>query len=157
VDNAGLVSDIVALPSVPTMVVFYSTMILTIVSGIYYHRKGKGGYLFSGFSAVNFVVSILSTLSFISLFFYELPTHHCPFCILQKEYGYIGYPLYLSLFGATILGLGVGVLMPFRNVGSLSEILPSIQKRIALAAVILFFVFAAIVTCRVVTSNYILS
>jgi len=41
----------------------------------------------------------MAILSFISVYFYELPTHHCPFCILQKEYGYVGYPLYLTLFG----------------------------------------------------------
>jgi hypothetical protein len=75
----------------------------------------------------------------------ELPTHHCPFCILQKEYGYIGYPLYLLLFAGAILGMGVGVLMPFRDIRSLSESIPATQKRMALAAVALFILFAIIV------------
>ncbi len=156
IDSVGIASDIAALPSIPMEIAFYGTMTLTLASGAYYCLKEKGGYLFSACSALTFIVSILSILSFISLYFYELPTHHCPFCILQKEYGYIGYPLYLTLLMGTILGLGVGVLMPFKGIKSLSEILPPLQKRIALLAVILFLTFAVIVTCRVVTSGFIL-
>ena len=55
-----------------------------------FYLKNKGAYLFASLSGIAFVVSLASILSFISLYFYELPTHHCPFCILQKEYGYIG-------------------------------------------------------------------
>jgi hypothetical protein len=155
-DSVGIASDIAALPSVPMRTAFYGTMALTLASGTYYYLKGKGGYLFSAASALSFIVSIMSILSFISLYFYELPTHHCPFCILQKEYGYIGYPLYLTLLMGTILGVGVGVLMPFKDINSLSEILPAIQKKIALVAIISFFAFAVIVTCRIMTSAFIL-
>ncbi len=154
--TGSIASDIAALPSIPMEIAFYATVVSTLVSGIYYYLSAKGGYLFSALSVSTFIVSILSLLSFISLYFYELPTHHCPFCILQKEYVYIGYPLYLSLLLGTILGLGVGVLMPFKDIKSLSDILPPLQKRMALLAVILFLAFAAIVTCRVVTSGFIL-
>jgi hypothetical protein len=64
--------------------------------------KKKRAHLFSTLCTVTFLVSVLSLISFISLYFYKLPTHHCLFCILQKEYGYIGYPLYPALLGATI-------------------------------------------------------
>jgi hypothetical protein len=98
----------------------------------------------------------MAILSFISVYFYELPTHHCPFCILQKEYGYIGYPLYLTLLGGTISGVGVGVLMPFRNIKSLSQILPSVKKRLTIASLILFIIFTAIITYRIMFSNLVL-
>jgi hypothetical protein len=46
------------------------------------------------------VVSIYSLIDFFSTYIYELPTHRCPFCILQKDYNYIGYILYfLLIFG----------------------------------------------------------
>ena len=107
-------------------------------------------------SGVTFVVSILSILSFISLYFYELPTHHCPFCILQGEYGYIGYPLYLTLLGGALSGIGAGILMPFRNTESLVKVVPSVQRRLALTSVILFLIFTIIVTARMVFSDFML-
>jgi hypothetical protein len=107
-------------------------------------------------SAATFIVSLASILSFISVYFYELPTHHCPFCILQKEYGYVGYPIYITLLGGTIAGIGTGLLMPFRGVKSLSDPLPSIQKRLALLSAILFLIFTCIVTYRMIFTDFIL-
>jgi len=156
VGERSLTSGMVALPVIPMKIAFYLAMALTIASGLYFYRKGKGAYLFCASSAMTLVVSLASILSFISLYFYELPTHHCPFCILQKEYGYIGYPFYMALFGGTISGMEVGVLMPFRNRKSLSEVLPSIQRRLAIASLVLFILFTAIVTYRLVFSGLIL-
>ena len=156
VGEQGLTSGMVAFPATPMKIVFYLVMALTIASGFSFYLRSKGAYLFCASSAITFVVSLVSILSFISVYFYELPTHHCPFCILQREYAYIGYPLYVALFGGTISGMGVGVLVPFRNRKSLSEILPSIQKRLALASLILFILFTAIVTYKMVVSGLIL-
>jgi hypothetical protein len=152
----SLASEISALPSIPMKVGFYLSMSFTVASGLYFYRKGRGGYLFSSMSAVTFVVSLLSILSFISLYFYQLPTHHCPFCILQGEYGYIGYPIYLTLLGGTLTGIGVGILLPFNNIESLSEVAPSVQRKLSLASVILFLIFTLIVTYRMVFSDFIL-
>lgn len=154
--SGTMTSEIVSLPTLPTKVTFYITFALAIASGIYFYLKNRGGYLFAFLSGSAFIVSILSILSFISLYYYELPTHHCPFCILQKEYGYIGYPLYLSLLAGTVSGMGVGVLMPFRKIESLSASLPPLQKRLALASSILFALFAILVTWRMVFSDFIL-
>jgi len=156
VGERGFTSEVVTLPSIPMKISFYLAMSLTIASGLYFHSRGKGAYFFSLASAITLLVSLASILSFISVYFYELPTHHCPFCILQKEYKFVGYPLYLTLFGGTISGMGVGVLMPFRNTKSLSEIVPSVQKKLTLASLILFTLFTAIVTYRTVFSNLIL-
>jgi hypothetical protein len=157
-DTGGkdLASGIVALPALPMKAAFLFTIFLTIASGLYFYRCGRGGYLFGVFSGLAFIVSILSIFSFISLYVYELPTHHCPFCILQKEYGYIGYPLYLALFGSVITGMGTGILMPFRGIASLSVIIPPYQKRLTLVSLILMIAFVGIVTYRMVSSNLIL-
>jgi hypothetical protein len=152
----GLVSEIVGLPSAPTKIAFYGSLALTFAAGILFYRQGSGGYFFALMSAVTFIVSILSILSFISVYFYELPTHHCPFCILQAEYGYVGYPLYIALFGAGIAGMGVGVLMPFRGVESLAGIIPSFRKRLVLISLVLLILFTLIVTYRMVSTDFIL-
>jgi hypothetical protein len=153
-DATGSAADIAVLPASIMKITFFTVMAPTLFTGVYYCLKGKGGYLFSALSASGFVVSILSILSFISPYIYELPTHHCPFCLLQKEYGFIGYPLYLSLFSATILGVGVGILMPFIKIESLSKTIPSIQKRIALAAVVLFILFVLIVIWKMISTDF---
>ncbi len=155
-EGANVASGVVTLPAGPMKVAFYFGMAMTVGLGIDYYSKGKGGYLFSLATVVMFVVSVFSVLSFISLYFYELPTHHCPFCILQKEYGYVGYPLYLSLLGGTISGTGVGMLMPFKHIHSLSEVIPSLQKRLALVSLILFILFAVISTTGMLLSGLVL-
>ena len=154
--EGGLASEIVTIPSIPMKIVFYLTMALTVASGVTFYLKNKGAYLFSILSGITLFISLASILSFISLYYYELPTHHCPFCILQKEYGYIGYPLYITLLGGGVSGMGVGVLMPFRKIGSLSESLPPLQRKLALISSILYFIFAVMVTWRIVFSNFIL-
>jgi hypothetical protein len=149
-----LTSEVASLPSIPMKILFYLSTVLTVVLGVSFYRKGRRGYLFGAMSAVTLLVSIASIISFISLYYYELPTHHCPFCILQGEYGYIGYPLYIALFGSAVCGIGAGVLMPFRNRKSLSKIIPSMQKKLVLVSLILLLVFTALVTYRMVFTDF---
>ncbi len=66
-------------------------------------------YLFAALSASFLFVSLLAIIEFFSPYIYQLPTHHCPFCFLQKEYHYVGYLLYLLLFLGTFIGVAAGV------------------------------------------------
>jgi len=102
------------------------------------------------------VFSFVAIISFISLYFYELPTHHCPFDLLQREYNYIGYPLYLSLFAAGITGAGAGVIDRFKDAPSLKSVIPSLQKRLCLFSMIGYIVFTLIATYPIVFSGFIL-
>jgi hypothetical protein len=154
--SSVLPSGIVSFPKVPALVTFYLTLSLTIGSGFYFFLKGRGGLLFSGLSALALAVSSGSIFSFISLYIYELPTHACPFCLLQKEYHFVGYPLYLTLLGGAITGIGTGVLIPFRKIESLSASLPGIQKKLTLASILCFLVFTAMVTVEILLSHLVL-
>ncbi len=152
-ETEGVTSSIATLPRIPMELAFYTTMVLTLGSGIYFYlSNNKSGYLFSVLSIATFAVSVAALISFISLFFYELPTHHCPFCILQKEYGYIGYLLYLALLGGAVSGMGVGALMPFRKIPSLSTIVSAIQKKLVITGLTLYLIFAAIATYEIIFS-----
>jgi len=64
-----------------------------------------------------FVVALAGVVAFVSLYVYEDPRHHCPFCLLKAEYGYRGYAFYVALFAATAAALGAGALAPFAGRG----------------------------------------
>jgi len=153
-DKGSVSSDIAALPVKAAMAGFYLSLALTFSSGVVYYIKGKLGLLFSFASGLFFLVSCGSLISFISLYFYELPTHHCPFCILQREYGYIGYLLYALLLAGAVSGLGVGALMPSRAIDSLADSLPPIQKRLALVCLVSYLLFAGISIYRMVSTDF---
>jgi len=60
------------------------------------YKKQKEFLLF--FSFVFLYLSYYALVYYFSAYIYELPTHKCPFCMLQMEYNYIGYFIYASLF-----------------------------------------------------------
>jgi hypothetical protein len=148
-------AGLAALPSIPMKIVFYGAMVATWMTGILFLLKGnRAGYFFSLMSIIAFIVSIAALISYISLYFYELPTHHCPFCILQKEYHYVGYPLYVTLLGGAVGGAGVGLLMPARRIESLREIAPRIQRRLTVLTLVFYTIFALIATCQMIFSDF---
>ncbi|MFZ2312681.1 MAG: hypothetical protein WAV82_08695 [Methylobacter sp.] len=153
----GIGSEIASLPAMPMMWVFYSAMLCTLLCGIFFYLKGVGGYLYAALSLLMFFISLVSIVSFISLYIYELPTHHCPFCIIMEEYNYIGYLLYMLLFGATVSGLGVGALIPFRQVESLQSMLSGFISKLALTSIILYAAFTALITYEIVSSSLVIA
>ena len=114
-------------------------------------------FLFAAIGTLAFPWSVAALISFTSLYFYELPTHHCPFCILQREYNYVGYLIYLTLMEGGIACAGAWALMPFRSVPSLREYLPRIQRRLTGAGLTLYGAFTAVVIFRVLFSDFILT
>jgi len=62
-------------------------------------------------------ISLISLILFFSTYVYELPTHHCPFCILQKDYHYVGYLFYTLLFLGTFFGLSASLFSIKRYIG----------------------------------------
>lgn len=152
--SRGIASEILAAPSLPMELAFYGCMLVTIAAGARLILQGKGGYLFAGISGITFAVSIASIISFISLYIYEMPSHHCPFCILQREYNFIGYPLYGLLFLGGVTGMGVGVLQPFYKKESLEKIMPAIQRNLAAISVISFLIFTTIITWQILFSSF---
>lgn len=152
-DSQGVASYIVGLPRAHVEIAFYSSMALTFILGAYFYTQGKGGYPFSISTFITFVLSVAALISFISVYFYELPTHHCPFCVLHEEYAYVGYGLYVTFLSGAVSGLGVGVIMPFRGIASLRDVLPRIQRELTLISLISYAVFLIIVAYGVIFSN----
>ncbi|BBL59857.1 hypothetical protein [Methylomonas koyamae] len=155
--QGGLGSEIAALPAKPMLWVFYGAMTITLSGGLWLYRTGRGGFLYAGLSLAMFGTALLAIISAISLYIYELPTHHCPFCIIMEDYHYVGYLLYVLLFGAAVTGIGAGLLTAFGNVGSLQQELPGLIRKLTLASLALFALFTALVSYEVATSSLVLS
>ena len=107
-------------------------------------------------SVAAFFAALAGVVAFVSLYIYEHPNHHCPFCILKPEYDYQGYWLYIPLFIATAAGLGAGAMQPFARSPSLASIVPRVSSRLAGLAVGGYILFTALATWFVLSSNLIL-
>ncbi len=110
----SIAAAIVSFPVLPSMIFFYVFSLLFI--GIFLltrlYKIVFFHYLLALSSLVFFFLSISSIISFGSIYIYEMPMHHCPFDILQREYQYIGYPLYFLLFTGVFFGILPGLLHP---------------------------------------------
>jgi hypothetical protein len=95
----------------------------------------------------------MSIISFISIYVYEHPHHHCPFCILKSGYDYVGYLLYVPLFVASALAVSVGALSSWREVPSLTLTVNRLVPRLGLIAVIAFVLFYLVAVWSVWSSN----
>lgn len=151
-ESVSFSGNLASLPHRPMRIALFSGLVVTAASGLFFYLKGRAGYLFSSAAAVTFLLAVVSVISFIGLYFYELPSHHCPFCLLQREYHYVGYLLYATLFSGAVAGIGAGVLMPFRTTSSLARIIPVIQRRLTLVTLVCYLLFALIVSWKMIFS-----
>ena len=89
---------------------FYLTFFLSIFTNI---QKQK---------FINFItnlfflyISYYAVTYFFSTYIYELPTHQCPFCMLQKEYYFSGYFIWTTLFLGTFFAICSFIVPKFIN------------------------------------------
>ena len=155
-DADTIAGGLASLPSIPAKILFYLSVVLVLRSGIHFWVTGRAVRVFAYFSTWLYIFSFVAIISFISLYFYELPTHHCPFDLLQRDYNYIGYPLYLSLFAAGITGAGAGIIDRFKGTASLNSAIPGLQKRLCLFSMIGYIIFTVIATYPMIFSDFIL-
>ena len=148
-----VVATVLDVPLQLSRAAFVLSATLTLAAGWAVYRHGRGAVLFAMASGCHFLLSIHALIAFISLYVYELPTHHCPFCLLHREYGGIGYPLYLLLLTLAVTGLGTGLLHRYRAVPSLRTVIPAMQRRLALIALAANAAFLLLVTGSMALSN----
>jgi hypothetical protein len=140
----GVATEIANAPAIPMLVVYFGSTLITCAVGTWFYRRGSGGFLFGLTSLSHFVVTLVSVISVVSLYIYAMPAHHCPFCILQGEYHFVGYPIYLALLTAATTGMGAGWLNRYRNIVSLKEVVPRLRKRLTLTSLISTLLLAGI-------------
>jgi hypothetical protein len=119
-----------------------------------WHRVVLG--LYGALSVEFFVVAITAVVSVLSLYVYEHPHHHCPFCLLKREYGYFGFFLYAPLFLGTALGLAAGVLGVLQTPESLRDEMPIFLQRLVIFSAAGFEVFGMLALWIIWSSRLIL-
>ena len=152
----GLSGDLAALAPRPALIFFYGALGAAIAAAGHTAWHRTYGYVTAAASALAFVAALAGILSFLSLYVYEHPHHHCPFCLIKPEYDGQGYWLYIPLFAATAAGLAAGAIQPFRNVASIAAVVPAVAARLAAVAAWGFLLFAAVASVMILRSNLIL-
>jgi len=153
--GGGVGSSLSGLPVLPAMIVFYLGFTLVLIASLFclFSNKVYLRYLLLIFTASFLFIALASVVSFISMYIYELPTHHCPFDIIQKEYGYIGYPFYLSLVCGIFFGLLPGIFNRFKSILSLQRTVHEIERLWIVFSMSSLIIFVIITTYQVVASN----
>ncbi|HRQ57044.1 MAG TPA: hypothetical protein PLN31_06480 [Azoarcus taiwanensis] len=159
-ESESVAATLAAIEPGPAMVLFYSVLLPTIFVSAWHWRSTGFSRLCAGAvglaSALAFLVSIAAVVAFVSLYIYEHPNHHCPFCILQPEFGYQGYLIYIPLFAAAAFGMASGLLAPFNRFSSLATLAPTASRRLAGQAAVGYALVVAVCTLMVLKSNLIL-
>jgi hypothetical protein len=152
-DAQGVAAEVSSVTPRTAMLALYGSGALVFASGAIYLWRRRLATLFAASAAVAFPVALVAIVSCVALYVYEHPHHHCPFCILKSGHDYIGYWLYIPLFSATALALGVGALAPWRNIASLRAAVVADARRYAAIALAGFMLFYAVATFAIVRSN----
>jgi hypothetical protein len=87
--------------------IFYLLVLLNIL--FIWQKKAR----FLALSTLLFLfVAYYATVHFFGTYIYQLPTHICPFCMLQSDYYYIGYLVWGLLFATLFFGISNAILKP---------------------------------------------
>lgn len=101
----SVIGDVLRIDTPILLGLFYGVFALLV---IFYKFRAK--YLFAISNIAYIIISLIALISFFGTYIYELPTHHCPFCFMQRDYYYIGYLIYTFLFIGTFYGIRSGVM-----------------------------------------------
>ncbi len=152
----GIAAQMSSLDAGMSLILLGAALAIVVALGAIFLATRRGAVLFSLAGAALFALGLTSVVSAISLYIYERPHHHCPFCILKAEYAYFGYALYIPLFAGTALALAVGVLAPFRAIPSLAGEMPAVMRRFVLFSLAGFLLFAAAALWAILRSGLVL-
>jgi hypothetical protein len=154
--TSGLSGDLAALPPATGMAGFYGGLTLAVAAAGWTWLRPRASYALAATSALAFATTIAGVISFVSLYVYEQPHHHCPFCLLKAEYGYRGYWIYVPLFVATASGVAAGVVRAVARAPSVRTIGRGMGRRLAWVSAAGFIAVAAVASLFVLRSNLVL-
>jgi hypothetical protein len=152
-DAKGVAAEVSSLTPWQAVIALYGSGLLVMLMGTFYLWRKKGGLVFALSAVAAFISALAAIVSYISLYIYEHPHHHCPFCILKSGHDYAGYTLYIPLFLAVSMALAAGVISPWKNITSLKQVVAIDSHRITYASLILFVVFYAMSTYWILQSS----
>ena len=139
-----------------SLAVYLGSMAVAFLLGLHVFIRGRAHLPYLGVTGFVLLSGIAAMISCISPYVYELPTHHCPFCVLQAEYGYVGYVFYMTLLLGAGFGLGAGALGMLRATESLKLELPAVTRRLVAWSGSMFAANAGMTLYLVGTSNLVM-
>jgi hypothetical protein len=155
-DGQGVAAEVAGLAPRTALWLLLISATLLFVSGIPFALRGRGGPVYALVSSLAFISALIAIISFIALYIYEHPHHHCPFCILKEGHDFVGYLLYIPLFSATALALGSGITAPWRSIPSLKEATARLTPLLAWSSLTLFLIFYLLSAWIVLDSNLVM-
>lgn len=138
----GLAAGVATLPAGPSRAAFFVALACVLAAGLRLLLRGQAAWLFALLAVVLGAVSLEAVLSWVAPAYYELPTHHCPFCLLSLEAGYVGYPLYLFLAVAVVSGAGTGLVRGLRRLDPSGSVPSAAERRLCLTSMASFVLVA---------------
>lgn len=152
--SAGLAAGLAALPAPECRLAFLAGLALTLWAGLRSLRPGRSPALFAALALPFGALSMAAVVSWVAPAFYQLPNHHCPFCLLSLNHHYVGYPLYASLAIAVVTGGGSGIVHRLRAIDPFRCIRPGEERRLCKTSVACFLLFSLIALWPVLTTHY---
>ncbi len=89
---------------------FYTLYFLILLASVFKKRV-----ILAILSLPFIYISYYSLVYFFSTYIYQLPSHKCPYCLLQSDYYYIGYFIYSSLIISTYYALNSFIFKTQKN------------------------------------------
>jgi len=86
------------------LILFYLLFVMVILTLV-----SKQSVLYIVSNILFLYVAYFAVVYFFGTYIYELPTHKCPFCMLQKEYYYVGYLVWSSLLLGSYMGISSAI------------------------------------------------
>ncbi len=153
VESGGGPAGLASLPSGPVKVAWALAIPLMLAASVAFLRGRGPGSLVAWTAGATWLASLGALVVWIGPYLYELPTHLCPFCMLQGEYHRLGYAFYGLWMLLGIAGLGVGLLEPHRERPSLRAVVPALQRRLTQVALVALGAFLGLAGGVVALSN----
>jgi hypothetical protein len=143
-NGQGIGSELAALPARESRAAYFLCLALTAAAGLRTIRHGRSPAAFSVSSLLLGTLALAALVSWIAPAVYELPTHHCPLCLLVQPHVLTGALLYSSLALGLVGGAGAGVVGLARRLDSAKAIRPDVESRLCACSLVGFGFFTVL-------------
>lgn len=108
----SVTGDVASWPASSTMPLFAAVSVVFVVALVWARltKYPASRVVAAVMAPLALVAGSIAVISFVSVAYYELPTHHCPFDLFQEGNHYVGYPLVVSLVVAVVTAMLPGLM-----------------------------------------------
>lgn len=151
--SVGLGSEMASLSVGLSRAAFFAGLLLTMAAGALVLLRNRVTGLFSVLAVCLGALALPALVSWVAPSYYELPTHHCPFCLLSARAGHVGYLLLAALALAVVTGAGAGLVARLRALDPLRSIRLGEERRLCAVSMGCYALFALVAAWPTLTSG----